>query len=60
MDLRRLNVELARLGLRRLDLARKLRVPRTTLSTWLTRASTPPSDLGRRIEKALKLPDGTL
>ena len=53
-------VELARCGLTQGSLARRLKVPPTTLSTWLTAAHPAPPDLPDRIERALRLTPGTL
>lgn len=48
-----LAIELARVGLTQRELAQQMGVPPTTLSTWLTGAHPPPSDLARRIAEAL-------
>lgn len=53
-------VELARRDLRQRDLARLLHTPDTTLSDWLRGAHPAPPDLSTRIERAFKLPAGTL
>jgi plasmid maintenance system antidote protein VapI len=53
-------VELARRGLFQRDLARRLRVPDTTLSDWLRGAHPAPPDLSTRIEKALGMRGGEL
>lgn len=55
-----LRVELARVELTHADLAVKLGVAPTTLSTWLRGAHPPPPDLTERIERALRLPTGRL
>lgn len=55
-----LRVELARRRLTQIQLAQLLRVPPTTLSTWVRGAHPAPNDLATRIEKALGLPLGAL
>ncbi len=54
------DLELARIGLFRRDLARKLKVPDTTLSDWLGEVHPGPEDLAARIEAALHLAPGLL
>lgn len=54
-----LRVELAKAGLTQRALARKLNVPDTTLSDWITGAHPAPADLSIRIEKELGLPAGS-
>ena len=53
-------VELARRGMRQRDLAGLMKIPDTTLSDWLRGQHPPPPDLAARIERALKLPTGSL
>ena len=55
-----LSVELARAGMRQRDLAARMGVAPTTLSTWLNGAHPAPTDLAERIERALALRLGAL
>lgn len=55
-----LNVELARAGATQTTLAMKLGVAPTSLSGWLCGRHPAPKDLAERIERALKIPRGTL
>ena len=55
-----LSLELTKLGLTQADLARRLKVSPTTLSDWTRSLHPAPSDLRSRIEKTLRLPNGTL
>lgn len=55
-----LRIELLRLDLTQLDLAKRLDVPVSTLSSWLRGVSPPPPDLLRRIEHALDIPPNAL
>lgn len=55
-----LNVELARAGLTQTALAMKIGVAPTSLSGWLCGRHPAPIDLVERIERALKIPRGTL
>lgn len=55
-----LRVELARRNMTRSLLAKKLRVPPTTLSGWLNEAHPAPPNLAERVEDALRLVRGTL
>lgn len=57
---RALRVELARAELTHADLAARLGVAPTTLSTWLRAAHPAPPDLSQRIERALRLRRGAL
>lgn len=54
-----LRVELAKAGLTQRALAKKLNVPDTTLSDWITGAHPAPPDFTCRIEKELGLPAGS-
>lgn len=55
-----LAVELARAGLSQRALANKLGVIDTTFSDWVRGAHPGPDDLADRIEKALRIPTGSL
>lgn len=55
-----LKVELARAELTHAELAMRLGVAPTTLSTWLRAAHPAPADLAERIERSLHLRRGTL
>lgn len=55
-----LAVELARRGMTQRDLAERMNVPPTTLSDWLTGAHPARPNLRESIERALRLPPGTL
>src|SRR2546428_4934721 len=55
-----LRVELARRDLTQTQLALLMKLPPTTLSTWIRGAHPAPSDLAGRIEKALGLAAGVL
>jgi transcriptional regulator with XRE-family HTH domain len=58
--LTRVRIELLRRGWTQLDLAKQLRHPHSTLSSWLRGVAPAPSNLLSRIERALKLPAGAL
>ena len=58
--LRRVNVALAERTLTRVDLARRLRKPYSTLSCWLNGIQTAPDDLPGRIERVLGMTPGSL
>ena len=58
--LARLRAHLALKSLTQLDLAKRLGHPVSTLSSWLRGVAPAPDDLIARIERALKLPLGTL
>lgn len=55
-----IRIELARKGWRQTDLAAKIGVRPTTLSSWLSGAYVGPPDLMKRLEAALGLPTGAL
>lgn len=58
--LARLRAHLALKGLTQLDLAKRLGHPVSTLSSWLRGVAPAPNHLLHRIERALKLPPGSL
>lgn len=58
--LTRVRIELLRRGMTQLDLAKHLRHPHSTLSSWLRGVAPAPSNLLARIERALKMPAGAL
>ncbi len=60
IDEHEVRVELARRGLRQLELAHRLGVPVTTLGSWLRGAHPGPPELAERIEQALGLAAGAL
>lgn len=53
-------IELAKRRLTRIEVARVLGVPATTLGAWVRGVHPAPTDLPARIEKALGLAAGTL
>lgn len=55
-----LRVEMARAGVSLLDLARRLAVPRSTLSAWLRNVNPAPADLRLRLAAALQVPEAVL
>lgn len=55
-----IRIELARRGWRQADLAEKLGIRPTTLSSWLSGSYDGPPDLTQRIEVALGLDGGAL
>lgn len=56
----RLRAQLALKGLTQLDLANRLGHPVSTVGSWLRGVGRAPADLVPRIERALRLPQGTL
>lgn len=60
VDIDRLRVELARLNITKQRVAQLLKIPPSTLSTWLCGAAPGPTDLPNRIERALRLKAGSL
>jgi transcriptional regulator with XRE-family HTH domain len=60
VDVRKLKAELVRQGSTLTKLARKMKIPVSTLSAWLHRVHRPPADLAGRIEKTLSLGSGSI
>jgi len=57
---RLLKVELAKQGLTRVDLSRRMRIPYSTLSAWIHQVSPAPTNLAERIEHVLGLAPGSV
>lgn len=60
IDVRKLKGELARRGKTLTYLAREMRVPVSTLSSWLHQVRSPPADLASRVRKALGVPSDSI
>jgi plasmid maintenance system antidote protein VapI len=60
VDVDALRIELARRNLTQTQLAQLMKLPPTTLSSWVRGAHPAPDDLARMIEKALGLSAGAL
>ena len=60
IDQRKLKAALAEHDVPQWKLAKRLRIPPTTLSDWVRGARPTPDDLSARIERELSLPVGSL